>query len=101
MVRRRRIGKAKSAQYARDAVKPHDSRRIYLRIAPSDIAFFKFILESYDNLAYLSVVDKHTAVLQLVHTAGTERETREFLETMRDEVPFTEITLPSRTTGEA
>ncbi|MBU1002422.1 MAG: DUF4911 domain-containing protein [Proteobacteria bacterium] len=101
MIKRRRIGKAKSAQYAREAVAPHTSRRIYLRIAPADIAFFKFILESYDNLAYLSVVDKHTAVLQLVHTSGTEREIREFLETMRNEISFTEIALPPRTTGDA
>lgn len=101
MLPRRRIGKAKSAQYAKDAIRPQQSGRIYLRIAPADIAFFKFILESYDNLAYLSVVDKHSAVLQLVHTSGTERETREFLETMRREVSFTEITLPPRTTGEA
>jgi len=98
---RRRIGKAKSAQYAREAVRPHLSRRIYLRMAAEDIAFFKFILESYDNLAYLSVVDNHSAVLELVHTPGTEREVREFLDTMRGTVSFTEIPLPSSTIGEA
>lgn len=98
---RRRIGKAKSAMYAREAVRPHRSKRIYLRMAAEDIAFFKFILESHDNLAYLSVVDKYSAVLELVHTPGTERETRDFLKTMRGTVDFTEITLPARPTGDA
>ena len=92
-MRRRRISKAKSALYAKRATTPHTSRRIYLRMPPSDIAFFKFTLESYDNLAYLSVVDKHAAILQLVHSPGTGREVREFLNSMRGQTAFTEIEL--------
>ncbi|WP_461210132.1 DUF4911 domain-containing protein [Desulfocurvus sp. DL9XJH121] len=93
---RRRIGKAKSASYARLAAAPHASRRIYLRMAPPDIAFFKFALEACDNLAYLSVVDKYAAVLQLVHTPGCEQEVGRFLDSMREETRFT-ILAPSTT----
>ncbi len=88
---RRRIGKAKSAEYARRATLPHTSQRVYLRMAPKDIAFFKFTLESYDNLAYLSIVDKYAALLQLVHTPGNKQEVRHFLTSMQTEVDFTEI----------
>lgn len=90
---RRRTGKAKSAEFARRAELPHSSRRIYLRMAPADIAFFKFNLEACDNLAYLSIVDKHAAVLQLVHAPGAGREVRQFLDSMRKAVAFEELTL--------
>ena len=92
-MRRRRIGKARSAEYARRASAPHTSERIYLRMAPADMALLKFNLEACDNLAYLSIVDKHAAVLQLVHAPGARREVREFLDSMRNEAVFEEITL--------
>lgn len=88
---KRRIGKAKSAMYAKMAVKPTRSLRIYLRVAPKDLAYFKFILETYDNLAYLSVVDRHAAIAQIVYTKGMAREVRSFLDGMHEEVEFTEI----------
>lgn len=87
----RRVGKARSAQYARQAVRPARSRRIYVRLRPQDMALFKFILEGHDNLAYLSVVDKHSAVCRLVHSPGQEREVREWLEAMRTQVDFSII----------
>lgn len=96
---RRRIGKARSAEFAMRAQQPHTSRRIYLRMAPADIAFFKFNLEACDNLAYLSIVDKHAAVLQLVYTPGSGREVRQFLDSMRNAVEYEEITL--NTEGDA
>lgn len=96
---RRRIGKARSALYAERAAAPHASRRIYLRMRPADMAFFKFILESYDNLAYLSVVDRHAAILQLVHSPGSGREVREFLDSMRGIASFSEIPLERTETG--
>lgn len=79
--------------YARRAVEPARSRRIYVRLAPADIAYFKFILESHDNMAYLSVVDRHAAVCRLVFTPGQEREVRQWLYGMRGDVAFTEIEL--------
>nr|WP_280712764.1 DUF4911 domain-containing protein [Desulfobaculum xiamenense] len=62
-----------------------------MRIAPQDMAYLKFILEGYDNLAYLSTVDRYSAVAQFVYAPGQEREAREFLESMRAEVEFTII----------
>ncbi|WP_462325183.1 DUF4911 domain-containing protein [Desulfoplanes sp.] len=61
------------------------SDHLYVHIARSDIALFKFILESWDNLAYLSVLDKYRAMVRitfapdsrqtvtaLLHELGTE-----------------------------
>ncbi len=92
---RRRIGKAKSAEYARRAVLPSRSRRLYLRLRPADLALFKFILEAHDNLAYLSIVDKHSAVCRLVYAPGQQREVMHWLDGMSGEVDFTRIELTS------
>ncbi|MCK9240507.1 DUF4911 domain-containing protein [Desulfocurvus sp.] len=91
MALRRRVGKARSARYAREAVAPARSRRVYVRLRPQDMALFKFILEGHDNLAYLSVVDRYSAVCRLVHSPGQEREVREWLEAMRTQVDFAVI----------
>jgi hypothetical protein len=41
------------------------------RVAPSRIAFVKFILESYDGLAVLSTIDRHQGeVVFRYHPAG-------------------------------
>ncbi|GAB6177698.1 hypothetical protein JCM16814_25890 [Desulfobaculum senezii] len=90
-MRKRRIGKAKSRAYAEAAIRPARSRRVYLRMNPADMAYLKFILEGYDNLAYLSTVDRYSAVAQFVYTKGQEREALTFLEDMRKELGFTII----------
>ncbi len=57
------------------------SRRVYVQLKRSDIALFKFLLESVDNLAYMSVVDKYRAVVQLVCAPEGETGLDEFLGT--------------------
>jgi hypothetical protein len=68
---------------------PTRSARIYLRLAPKDIALCRFLLEARDNLGYLTVLDRSAAVLELVHSPGQEREVREALEDMGQEFAFT------------
>jgi len=55
------------------------SRRIYVQLKRQDIALFKFLLEAMDNLAYMTVVDKYRAVVQLVHAPDSEPEINAFL----------------------
>ena len=38
---------------------------MYVEVDRCHIALFKFILESYDNLAYLSVLDKYRAMVRI------------------------------------
>ena len=55
------------------------SERLYVRIAPSDIGLFRFLLEAVDNLALFSVVDRFKGVLLLRFSPHQRRETEEFL----------------------
>lgn len=62
------------------------SRRIYIQVNRKDIALFKFLLESRDNLAYLTVIDKYRAVVQMVCGFGFETEIEEFLDSVGREM---------------
>ncbi|GAB6058082.1 hypothetical protein JCM31598_11990 [Desulfonatronum parangueonense] len=64
---------------------------MYLQIDPSNISFLKFLLEAHDNLAYLTTISPQSAVIKLVFAPEQEREVREFLESVRDEIGFLEI----------
>ena len=72
---------------------PEWSRRFYLRVSPKDLAHLKFILESYGHLAYLSVVDRYAAVVQLVFSPNQEGEVCEFLDAVRPGLEFTVLEL--------
>jgi len=41
------------------------SRVLYAEIPRSEIALYRFLLEGYDNLAIMSVVDRYRAVIKL------------------------------------
>jgi hypothetical protein len=62
------------------------SQRIYLELDKRDIAYFRFLLESQDNLAYMSVVDRYTPVLKLTFSPGQAQEMQQFLEEIQSEI---------------
>ncbi len=70
---------------------PRYSSRMYLQLASDGISLLKFLLEAEDNLAYLSTVSPHTAVVKMVFAPGRERDVREFLETARHQLAFREV----------
>jgi len=55
------------------------SRHLYIRIPRQEIVFFKFILEGYDNLATMTVVDKYEAILQLAFHSRQQQEVLDLL----------------------
>ena len=65
---------------------PSWSGRFYVRLAPADLACFKFLLEGYDNLAFLSVVDKYESVVQIVFSPPQEGEVRRFLDAAKETI---------------
>jgi len=65
---------------------PQYSSRLYLHLSPGDISVLKFLLEAHDNLAYLSTVSPHTAVVKLVFAPRQAREVRDFLEEIESQV---------------
>ena len=44
-------------------VASQELRAVYVRLAPGDIAYLKFIFESYETVGFLRTIDPHAAVL--------------------------------------
>ncbi len=59
-----------------------------MRINPSKVHMFRFLLEAQDNLGIMSVVDRWGAILQVRFSPHQEKEVREFLDGMRQTVYF-------------
>lgn len=70
------------------------SKHLYARLPRREIAYVKFILESYDNLAYMSVIDKYEAVLQIVFSPGQKDEVQKLLHSLGSETGLTLINFP-------
>mgnify|MGYP006279026851 CR=1 FL=1 len=70
------------------------SERLYARLPRREIAYVKFILESYDNLAYMSVIDKYEAVLQIVFSPGQKNEVRNLMSALSLETGLTVLDFP-------
>jgi hypothetical protein len=67
---------------------------IFLRIAPVDIAFLKFLFESYEEVAIVRTLDRRAAVLVVLVCNDFIAVAREILRSARDVVTFEEIPPP-------
>ncbi len=56
-----------------------ETERLLLRIRTDQIAFLKFILEGYDNLAVLTTVDRHSGLVALLFPPERRREVIELV----------------------
>lgn len=70
---------------------PGFSACLYVRLAPKDVAMFRFLLEAEDNLAYISTADRWACVLRVIFSPHQEKAVRRCLESMRDTVTFSII----------
>jgi len=52
---------------------------LYAEVPRSEIALYRFLLEGYDNLAVMSVVDRYRAVIKLRCSPDAQKELRELL----------------------
>jgi len=66
---------------------PVKSERLYLTLAPSDVAYFKFILEGWDNLALLTVVDRFACVVRMLFSPDDRARVEDFLQRARRDLP--------------
>jgi len=76
------------------ALRAMDTQSRYFRIRRQDIAFFKFIIESYEGMAVLRTTDPHEAVVELMVAPGWEKAVDEVLEGLRQEIRMERISLP-------
>jgi hypothetical protein len=67
------------------------SERLYIEVPRTEIAYLKFILEAYDNLAFFTVVDRYRAVLQVVYAIDQEQQLQELLGGLALEIPVKRV----------
>lgn len=72
-----------------------DVNEIYLRVSRRDIAYIKFIVESYELLGIIRTVDPATAVIVLLVLEDSLPLAREVLAALADEVNIEEIQRPA------
>jgi hypothetical protein len=65
-----------------------DTQSKYFRLRRNDIAYFKFIIESYEGMAVVRTKDPHEAVVELMVAPGWEEAVNEVLEDLRREIPI-------------
>jgi hypothetical protein len=63
-----------------------DTQSRYFRLRRKDIAYFKFIIESYEGMAVVRTQDAREAVVELMVAPGWEREVDEVLEGIGREI---------------
>jgi Domain of unknown function (DUF4911) len=68
-----------------------DTQSRFLRVRRGDIAYFKFIIESYEGMAVVRTKDAHEAVVELMVAPGWEKDVEEVLEGLRKEIPIEPI----------
>jgi hypothetical protein len=65
-----------------------DTQSRYLRLRRKDIAYFKFIIESYEGMAVVRTKDPYEAIVELMVAPGWEKDVDEVLEGLRREIPI-------------
>ncbi len=68
-----------------------DTRSRYLRLRREDIAYFKFIIESYEGLAVVRTKDSSEAIVELMVAPGFEKDVDKVLEGLRREIPIEDV----------
>jgi hypothetical protein len=63
-----------------------DTQSKYFRLRREDIAYFKFIIESYEGMAVVRTQDPHEAVVELMVAPGWEEDVDRVLEGLRKEI---------------
>jgi hypothetical protein len=73
-------------------VQLHD---IYLEVKPEDIAYVKFIFESYDGVGIIRTVDRKKAIIVLLVVDGLVFVARQILDSLKRDIRLNEIPKPA------
>jgi hypothetical protein len=71
-----------------------DTVQWYFKISRRDIAYLKFILESYEGIGVLRTIDPRAGIVEVMVPPGLEREMEMVLEGLRDEISMKRIEFP-------
>jgi hypothetical protein len=68
-----------------------DTQSRYFRLHRKDIAYFKFIIESYEGMAVVRTEDPRVAIVELMVAPGWEKDVEEVLKGLREEIPIEDL----------
>ena len=71
-----------------------DTVQWYFRIPSRDIAYMKFILESYEGLGVLRTIDPRNGIVELMVPPGLEKDLEMVLDGLGEEIPMERIEYP-------
>ncbi len=63
-----------------------DTQSKYFRLRRGDIAYFKFIIESYEGMAVVRTQDPREAIVELMVAPGWDKDLEEILEGLGKEI---------------
>ncbi len=72
-----------------------DLQEIYLAVRSEDIAYIKFIFESYEGVGIVRTVDRKKAVIVLMVVEDFLQTARLILDSLKSEVSLNEIPRPA------
>ena len=67
---------------------------IYLEICPKDIAYIKFILESYEEVGIIRTIERKKAIVVLLAVSDFIEVARAIVKSLQQEVTLIEIPPP-------
>ena len=67
---------------------------IYLELPPADIAYVKFIFESYEEIGIICTVDRQRAVIVLLAMTDFLDVAHAILQSIKNDLPLREISGP-------
>ena len=70
-------------------------QEIYLEIAPEDIAYVKFIFESYEEIGIIRTVDRKKAIIVLLAMTDFVDIAHEIIESLKRDILLAEISRPA------
>lgn len=68
---------------------PIRSGRLLVRVAPGNVALFRFLLEAYENLAFFTTLERRTALLKVMFSPQQADAVRAALAEIAESVPLT------------
>jgi hypothetical protein len=71
-----------------------DTVQWYFRVNRKDIAYMKFVLESYEGLGVFRTVDPGSGIVEVMVPPGLEKDMEMVLEGLRDEISMERIEYP-------
>ncbi len=66
----------------------------YFRVNPRDMAYVKFIVESYEGMAVLVTVDPGEGMMEWMIPPGLLEEVEELIDSLREEVTIIPVSPP-------